>query len=230
MVSFPCIVGLLSHSFLCTSEGYLLVSYSYLKTSTRWECTNVEGTLTWGEVVRYPSVSVSLTLNRNEKVEQHIKKKTHKPNALRFWVEGGVILLYDWALVSFLFVSLVFFPLGFFQQVVLDRWFSGNRLRMSEVLVFENASARWECTNVEGTLTWGEIVRYPSVSVSPTLNRNEKVEQHIRKKTHKSNALRFWVEGGVILLYDWALVSFLFVSSMFFPLGFFQQVVLEPMV
>jgi len=41
----------------------------------------------------YPSESLNLTLSINEKVEQHIKKKTHKPNALRFWVEGGVILL-----------------------------------------------------------------------------------------------------------------------------------------
>ena len=37
----------------------------------------------------------------------------------------------------------------------------------------------------------GEIVRYSIVSLSPTLGRNEKVEQHIRKKTHKPNALRF---------------------------------------
>jgi len=44
------------------------------------------------------------------------------------------------------------------------------------------------------------FVRYPSVSLSPTLSRNEKVEQHIKKKTHKRNALRFWVEGGVISL------------------------------
>ena len=49
----------------------------------------------------------------------------------------------------------------------------------------------------------GRFVRYPSVSLSPTLSRNEKVEQHIRKKTHKLNALRFWVEGGVIPLYVW---------------------------
>jgi len=28
-----------------------------------------------------------------------------------------------------------------------------------------------------------ESVRCPSVSLSPTLSRNEKVEQHIRKKT-----------------------------------------------
>jgi len=34
-----------------------------------------------------------------------------------------------------------------------------------------------------------------------TLSRNEKVEQHIRKKTHKLNVLRFWVEGGGIPLY-----------------------------
>jgi len=36
-----------------------------------------------------------------------------------------------------------------------------------------------------------EIVRYPSVSLSPTLSRNEKVEQHLRKKTHKPETLRF---------------------------------------
>ena len=36
------------------------------------------------------------------------------------------------------------------------------------------------------------------MSLSPILGRNEKVEQHIRKKTRKPNALRFSVEGGVI--------------------------------
>ena len=36
------------------------------------------------DLVRYPSVSLSLTLTRNEKVEQHIIKKIHKPNVLRF--------------------------------------------------------------------------------------------------------------------------------------------------
>ena len=39
------------------------------------------------------------------------------------------------------------------------------------------------------------------MSLSPTLGKNEEVEQHIKKKTHKLNALRFWIEGGVILLY-----------------------------
>jgi len=58
-----------------------------------------------------------------------------------------------------------------------------------------------ECINVEEGLSLeGEIVRYSNMSLSPTLGRNEKVEQHIRKKTHKPNALRFWVEGGVIPL------------------------------
>jgi len=46
------------------------------------ECINVEEGLSLdGEIVRYSSVSLSLTLGRNEKVEQHIRKKTHKPNA-----------------------------------------------------------------------------------------------------------------------------------------------------
>ena len=58
-----------------------------------------------------------------------------------------------------------------------------------------------ECTNIEEGLSLeGEIVRYPNVSLSPTLSRNEKVEQHIKKKTHKPNALRFLVEDGIIPL------------------------------
>jgi len=61
----------------------------------------------------------------------------------------------------------------------------------------------------------GRFVRYPSVSLNPTLNRNEKVEQHIRKKTHKPNVLRFWVEGDVISLYRLTQFSFLFVSRIF---------------
>jgi len=43
----------------------------------------------------------------------------------------------------------------------------------------------------------GEIVKNPSVGLSPTLTRNEKVEHYIRIKTHKSIALRFWVENDV---------------------------------
>jgi len=49
------------------------------------------------------------------------------------------------------------------------------------------------------------------------LSKNEKVEQHMRKKTHKHDVLMFWVEGGV------PLVSFLFVSSVF-PLEFSQYI------
>jgi len=69
----------------------------------------------------------------------------------------------------------------------------------------------------------GEIVRYPSVSLSPTLSRNEIVEQHIRKKTHKPNALRFWVEGGVISLCGFWLSSHCVRSSWCCPLGNSQQ-------
>ena len=67
------------------------------------ECINVEEGLSLEEeIVRYSSVGLNLILGRNEKVEQYIRKKTCKPNALRFWVEGGVIPLYGLALVSFL--------------------------------------------------------------------------------------------------------------------------------
>jgi len=65
-------------------------------------------------------------------------------------------------------------------------------------------------------------VRYSSVSLSPTLSRNEKVEQYIRNKTYKPNVLWFWVEGGVIPLRKLAISG----SS----LRFSQQVVSESMV
>jgi len=55
---------------------------------TSEEYINVEEGLE-GEIVRYSSMYLSMslcsTLGMNEKVEQHITKKTHKPNALKFW-------------------------------------------------------------------------------------------------------------------------------------------------
>jgi len=68
------------------------------------------------------------------------------------------------------------------------------------------------------------------VSLSFTLSRNEKVEQYIRKKTHKPNALRFWVESGVIPLYGLTLCLILVCLPKVSPLGFTQQVVSEPIV
>jgi len=56
--------------------------------------------------------------------------------------------------------------------------------------------------NVRQTITrlCAFFVRNPSVSLSPTLTRIEKVEHHIRIKAHKPIALRFWVESGVSVL------------------------------
>jgi len=45
-------------------------------------------------------VSLSPTFARNEKVEHYTRIKTHKPIALRFWVESGVSALCGWAQVS----------------------------------------------------------------------------------------------------------------------------------
>jgi len=39
------------------------------------------------------NMSLSLTLNKNKKFKQYIRKKTHKFNAVRFWVKGGIIFL-----------------------------------------------------------------------------------------------------------------------------------------
>ena len=74
-------------------------------------------------------------------------------------------------------------------------------------------------------LTYSRFVRYPSVSLSPTLSRNEKFEQHIRKKTHKPNALRFWVEGSVILLCGFGSVLIIVRSHQFCPLGLPNRIV-----
>jgi len=70
----------------------------------------------------------------------------------------------------------------------------------------------------------GEIVRNPSVSLSPTLNKNKKVKQYIKKMTHKPIALRFWVKGGVIPLciYVWPISPSCEISPVI-PLGFSQQ-------
>jgi len=72
----------------------------------------------------------------------------------------------------------------------------------------------------QGLLLEGEIVRYSSVSLSPTLSKNEKVKRYIRKKTHKPIALRFWVEGGGIPLCGLAQFS-LYEISPVMPLRIF---------
>ena len=68
-----------------------------------------------------------------------------------------------------------------------------------------------------------KIVKNPSASLSPTLNKHEKVKQYIRKKTHKPTALRFWVKGGVIPLYMFGLFLLLVRSPRLCPLEFSQQ-------
>jgi len=45
------------------------------------------------------------------------------------------------------------------------------------------------------------LVRHSRVNLSFTMNRNEKVEQHIRHNTRKHNVLNICIESGVIPLY-----------------------------
>jgi len=42
-----------------------------------------------------------------------------------------------------------------------------------------------------------KFVRNSSMSLNSTLSKNEKVEHHIRIKTHKFIILRFWIKSGV---------------------------------
>ena len=127
----------------------------------------------------------------NEKVKQHIINKTHKPNALRFWVEGGIIFLYGFGSVL-IFVRSLFLPFQFFQQVVSESMVCVtdsdeyslipiSKVFLTKVLriISEWGTRIWlegEYTNVEEGLSLeGKIVSYPSVSLSSTLSRNEKV-------------------------------------------------------
>jgi len=146
--------------------------------SAREHNNGKEGVSLEKEIVRYQSVSLSLTL-------------THKLNALRFLVEGGVILL------------------------------CGSNSCL--ILV-------WSSQYCLLRILLTSIVGYPSMSLSPTLSRNEKIEQHIRKKTHKANVLRFWVEGSVIPLFRSGSISFLFDLLSILSLGFSQQVISDPMI
>jgi len=88
------------------------------------------------------------------------------------------------------------------------------------LMEFEVTTWNWKCFRLIWDLKWVlgsfdamnlsfyvmrtcwafQFVRNPSVSLSPTLVRNEKVEHYIRIKTHKPIALRFWVESGVSVL------------------------------
>ena len=89
--------------------------YSYLKNASARG-----GLLLEGEIVRYSSVSRSLTFGRNEKVEQHIKNNTRKLNVLRFWVEGGVILLYRFSSILILVRSPRFLPSDYQQILIVN--------------------------------------------------------------------------------------------------------------
>jgi len=95
----------------------VLVFIVHQITSPKPKSSNVEERfLLDREIVRYSSVSLSLTLSRNEKVEQHIRKKTHKTNVLRFWVKGIVIFL-CWSDSVLIFVYLPGVLPQFSQQV-----------------------------------------------------------------------------------------------------------------
>jgi len=81
--------------------------------------------------------------------------------------------------------------------------------------VQKNSTCGWECFRwrenipmwLKGLTLEEEIIRNPSVSLSLTLARNEKVEHCIRIKTHKLIVLRFWVESGISVLCGWTQVS-----------------------
>ena len=90
----------------------------------RGGCIDVEeGHSHLRERLLHIQVSLSLILGRNEKVEQHIKKKTHKPNVFKFWVEGGVIILYGSGSVLILVKFFQCFPSQIFPTNHIEHLF-----------------------------------------------------------------------------------------------------------
>jgi len=71
----------------------------------------------------------------------------------------------------------------------------------------------WKRLTLEGEIVWN-----PGVSLSSTLGKNVKVEHHIRTKTHKPIALRFWVESDVNVLCGWVQVSLVLYLPSYFTL------------
>ena len=108
---------------------------------------------------------------RIEKVEHHIRIKTHKPIALRFWVESGVSVLFGWAHVSLV----LYLPSD-------TQCWSGKACPVKKNGGTEKGSFRGSVPMwLKGLTLEREIVRNPSVSLSPTLTRIKKVEHHISK-------------------------------------------------
>jgi len=98
-------------------------------------------------------------LNKIEKVKQYIRKKTHKPTVLRFWVKGGVIPLCIFTLFLLLVRSPRLCPLGFSQQpqqvvseskVFTDLMVAGSYNGECR----RETKSRWWPTHMMETLTW----------------------------------------------------------------------------
>jgi len=144
-------------------------------------------------------VSLSPALGKNKKVEQHIRNKTHKPNVLRFWVEGGVIPLYIgsclivWDLSG---VSSSDSPNKCLKALGFGFWVEGGVISLCEfglVLILVRSPQVWVWLSfhsceifpvlspriiqqvVSEPMVCGWITLYSSVSLNPTLGRNEKV-------------------------------------------------------
>ena len=133
-------------------------------------------------------------MTRNEKVEHHIRIKAHKPIALSFGlrvvsVSYVVRLRSHWCCISPVIPPLL----------KPDKWYQSRWLIPAQTSAASAGGGVYQCGWRDSPLR-GEIVRNPSVSLSPTLTRNEKVEHYIRIKTHKPIVLRFWVENGVSVL------------------------------
>jgi len=113
-------------------------------------------------------LNLNFILTRNKKVEQYIKR-IYKYNVLRFWVEGGVLV--------WIWLSSHSCEISVSGKRVLFKYVNGSTseeclwLRYSYLKMLP---LEVECTNMEGTLTWGKSLVWiwfnsHSCEISPIL-------------------------------------------------------------
>jgi len=132
-----------------------------------------------------PSVSLSLTLSRNENVVQHIRKKTHKPIVFKIlvwrWCQS---LMLVWLGSHCCGISLVNPPrktLQWYQSRFFVLVIGSNEYNMIPVSKIFLTKVLVRYSWLEMLSLEGDIPMWKSI----TLSISKKVEENIRKKTYK---------------------------------------------
>jgi len=89
-----------------------------------------------------PSIIISFTLARDEKVDHYTRIKIHKLVILKFWIESDVNVLCSWAQVS-----LVLYP-QWNSLCKPNKWYQSRLLKLTQTsadLYRPNKITIWKC-------------------------------------------------------------------------------------